>query len=251
MEKFKKILSVALVALVVNVSNSIAQEVAASGPGCSYKKNNNFDAEIGAASGQFLGALSWTHLHGIGKKEKFKIGYGIRFNSQFGNDLTYITAPAKLTSGKTGPSVFFAEQIPSNIDTLTLAKSQNNSLNAHITLQYTFGSKFDLGFTIDAVGFSFGASQNGNYITSKAIYINNQSAKPTSFNALLISDNDIGMLNSALYARYWLNNKWAVKLGASFLFTEYTTANKLRLDNNRFRNKALFISAGVTFKPFN
>ena len=77
-----------------------------------------------------------------------------------------------------------------------------------------------------------------------------QTAAPTSFDLLLVSDNDIGALNSELYFRYWFKPKWAIKAGASFAFTEYTTENKLRLENDRWRNKSLMGMIGITFSPF-
>ena len=58
------------------------------------------------------------------------------------------------------------------------------------------------------------------------------------------------MLNSELYFRYWFNQKWAIRAGATFLFTEYTTDKKLRLDNDRWRNKSLMGLVGITFSPF-
>ncbi|WP_317899599.1 hypothetical protein [Aurantibacillus circumpalustris] len=216
-----------------------------------YKFNNNFDLALSASSNQFLGALSWTHFHAITKKKRFKIGYGIRFNVQSGKNLYYETAPAMLTSKRTDPGVLFSEIFHENIDTFYVAKSQNNSLNISINLQYTIKEKLDIGFNIDAVGFTFGGKTSGTYIAHQSSDNGSvQTSKPTSFNALLISDNDIGMLNSELYARYWIKEKWAIKAGVSFVFTEYTTDNKLRLENDRWRNKALLGMIGITYSPF-
>jgi hypothetical protein len=219
----------------------------------SYKYNNNFDLALSSSGGQSMGAISWTHFHAVTKKERFKIGYGIRFNTQFGKDVYYTTAPAILTSKQTGPQVLFSETFPENIDTFFVSNSQNNSVNVSINLQYTIKQKFDIGFSIDALGLTFGGSTSGKYIAYQAATLNGsmQKATPTSFNLLLVSDNDIGMLNSELYFRYWLKSNFAVKVGASFVFTEYTTDNKLRLDNNRWRNKALMGMIGVTYTPFN
>ncbi len=217
----------------------------------SYKYNNDFDFSFATNSNQSLVALSWVHYHNITRNKKFKIGYGVRVNSQFGRNLNYATAPAKLTSGKTGPGVFFSETINENIDTLYVSTAQNNSLNISINLQYTFFRKLDLGFNIDAIGFSFGGNTTGRYDAYQSTSNGSiQTASPTPFNLLLVSDNDIGMLNSELYARYWLNNKWGIKAGLSFAFTEYTTDNKLRLDNDRWRNKALMGMIGITYSPY-
>lgn len=209
-------------------------------PPTGYKYNNNFDIALGAGSGQFSGALSWVHFHGIGKKEKFKIGYGIRFTSYFGSNQNYITAPAELT-GK-----------PESIDTLFMANAQSNALNLSINLQYSFSPKFDVGFNIDAVGLSFGGKQTGKFISSirPTTVSETQTASITSFNVLLVGDNDIGTLNSELYVRYWLSEKIGIKAGVGFLFTEYTTDNKLTYDNDRFRNKSMMGMIGITYTPF-
>jgi hypothetical protein len=204
-----------------------------------YKYNNNFDLTLATNGNQSLGALSWVHFHSVTKNKKMKIGYGLRFNSQLGKDLYYLTAPANLTSDI------------NNIDSLFFSQSQSNFLNLNINIQYTIKEKFDIGFNIDAVGFSFGGNKSGKYLGYQSTENGSmQMATPTSINLLLVGDNDIGALNSELYFRYWINEKWAIKTGASFVFTEYTTENKLRLDNNRFRNKSLMGMIGVTYMPF-
>lgn len=217
----------------------------------SYKFNNNFDLALSTNGSQSSGALSWVHFHAVTKKKRFKIGYGVRFTSQVGSNLTYVTAPAKLTSKQTGPQVLFSKIYYENIDTFFVSSTRHNLLNLSINLQYTIKDKLDIGFNIDAVGFSFGKKVNGTYSSYQdKINMQEQTAKPTSLNLLLVSDNDIGSLNSELYARYWFSPKWAIKGGASFLFTEYTSTNKLRLENNRWRNKSLMAMVGITFSPF-
>ncbi len=216
-----------------------------------YKYNNNFDLALASNGNQSLGALSWVHFHSITKKKKFKIGYGIRFNSQVGKNLYYVTAPASLTSKRNDPGVLFSKIYYENIDTFYVSKAQSNSLNISINLQYTIKEKFDIGFNIDAVGFSFGGKTTGKYIAYQSPDNGTtQTAAPTSLNLLLVSDNDIGALNSELYFRYWFKPKWAIKAGASFAFTEYTTEKKLRLENDRWRNKSLMGMIGITFSPF-
>ncbi len=239
-----------IIVFIVSLFNATAQDSLNIKKG--YKYNNNFDVALSSNGNQFSGALSWVHFNAITKKKRFKIGYGLRFTSQFGNNLNYVTAPAKITSKQTGPQVLFSKIYTENIDTFFVTSTQHNSLNISINLQYTFKQKLDVGFNIDAVGLSFGAKTDGKYISYQDNLKNKstQSAKPTSLNALLVSDNDIGSLNSELYLRYWFNKHFAIKAGATFLFTEYTTSNKLRLDNNRWRNKALMGMIGITYTPF-
>lgn len=72
-------------------------------------------------------------------------------------------------------------------------------------------------------------------------------ASPAPFNVLLVSDNDRASLNSEIYLLYFINEKFAVKLGAQFLFTEYTTSYPVQTylsGNDRFRNKSLMLIVG-------
>jgi hypothetical protein len=219
-----------------------------------YKMAHNASLSLGVSSSQFATAIDWSHLHGIGKKnQRFKVGYGIRYTGYAGSDVNYTTAPALLTSKQEGPQVLFSETFEENIDTLSLGSAGVNALNIVIHLNYSILPKLDIGFNIDAVGFSFGATQTGIFKSSLSQSLNetNPKASPTPYNLLLVSDNDIGSLNSEIFLRYWLHKKWALKAGAMFLFTEYKTENKLTFDNDRFRNKTLLLMLGLSFKPFN
>jgi hypothetical protein len=54
-----------------------------------------------------------------------------------------------------------------------------------------------------------------------------------------------------LYLKYYWSEKWGAKLGAQFLFTEYTTNTEIQQfpePNDRFRNKSLMVAFGVTYK---
>lgn len=89
------------------------------------------------------------------KTKRFALGTGIRINTYFGRNQVYITAPAKLTSGSTGPLVIFKKNIAENIDTFRIHSPQVTSFNLFINLRYRIASKFQVGFNIDAVGFFF------------------------------------------------------------------------------------------------
>lgn len=178
---------------------------------------------------------------------KFSVGAGVRFSSYFAANQYYVTAPATLTSGKTGPLVLFTENIANNMDSFLIKAPQVNAFNAMISFGYAFSKKMWVGFNIDAFGFSIGRITRGNYING--FEGANVEAKPTSFNVLLISDNDVGTLNSELYGRYLLSEKWSVKAGFQFLFTEYATETKVQQlpePNNRFRRKSLLVALGIS-----
>ncbi len=236
----KKIFSLALFFCLV--ANTNAQK--------SNKVDKSASFTLAFGSKQFSTALAYQHLLKLGKKQRAQIGIGARFTNSFGNNLFYTTAPAKLTSGKTGPGVLFADDLVQNIDSVQFTKPQVNALNISINLAYNIYKKITVGFNIDAVGFSFGSNQSGTYFANGGIGSATK-AKPTSFNVLLISDNDKGSLNSEFYAQYKFDNKWGAKAGFQFLFTEYTTSTQIQTTpdgqkNDRFRNKASGISFGVT-----
>jgi hypothetical protein len=101
-------------------------------------------------------------------------------------------------------------------------------------------------------GFSFGGKQTGVFQASESKSLNNLtvSAKPTLFNALLISDSDRGSLNSELYYKRYINEKSALRFGLSFQFVEYTTDRILTFENDRFRLKTLMPFVAYSFNPF-
>ncbi|SFE82433.1 hypothetical protein [Thermoflexibacter ruber] len=215
-----------------------------------FKYNNYYDLAISVGKGIAI-APSWSHFHKIGKRGKFQVGYGIRLTSFFGSKVEHITAPAKFTTANTGLGVIFQETIEANLDTLTLEKIQVNAINININLQYAFSKQWEIGFNIDALGVSFGGTQKGTFVAlSQGRNPSQETAKPTTLNLLLTSDNDIGSLNSELYLRYWFHTQWAVRGGLTFAFSEYTSSGKLVFDNDRFRAKILMLMLGITFSPY-
>ena len=220
-----------------------------------FKQNSDFGLALSYAPKEVNLSLSWKQMHGITSNDKFKLGYGLRFNGYLNNDKYYVTAPAYLTSGEKGPQVLFIENIQDNIDTFSVHNAQHNSINAVIYLEYDFSEKWGVGFNIDAAGIAFGGSREGKMISNNRPSNVSETvvAKPTPYNVLLISDNDIGMLNSELYATYNFNKKLSVNAGFTFLFTEYTTQDKISYNDNndRFRYKSLMGMLSINYKPFN
>jgi len=205
------------------------------------------EISLSGNASQFTGAASLQRLYEFGKNRKFKMGYGLRFNAYRSSDKEFITAPATLTSKQEGPQVLFSKTYEENLDTFKVASARVNSFNAAIYLEYAFTPKFQVGFNIDAIGFSFGKKTKG---TIRSTYGNfSPEARPYGFNLLLVSDNDLGSLNSEIFARYFISPQWAIKAGGSFLFTEYQTETKDILNNDRYRNKSLTFMLGVSFCP--
>lgn len=225
-------------------------------PYCHAQENvaDVLTATVGVGDSRGTLSLSYLHNWRVGKNKKFEIGVGGRFTTFFGSDVYYVTAPAKLTSGSTGPGVIFKENIDANIDSFLIESPRVNAINLMINLGYRFNDKWSAGFNIDVIGFSFGGQKSGLYIdgpTPPNALLALQPADPTSFNALLISDNDRGTLNSEFYAQYAISTRWHLRASAQFLFTEYTTATEVQQlpePNDRFRDKALMFSVGCTYQ---
>jgi len=218
---------------------------------------DNFAELTGAiGSSQGSGSLGYVYNWKYGKHKRLELGLGLKFTSYFGSNLYFRTAPAKLTSGKTDPTVLFRADIDQNIDSVLFPKAQTNFLNLNLNIGYNLSKKFYVGFTIDAIGFSFGKKQSGIYYGNNFATGVVVTAKPTPFNVLLISDNDRGSLNSELFVRYKWNDSWGVKLGFQFLFAEYTTDKEVQTTptgdkNDRFRKKMPGAGIGVTYNLSN
>ncbi|GIV37237.1 MAG: hypothetical protein KatS3mg032_1616 [Cyclobacteriaceae bacterium] len=187
----------------------------------------------------------------IGEREKWVWGTGIRYTGYRGTDRFYATAPARLTTGSTGPLVLFKPNQPGNMDSIQVGVSSMHAVNLFVQIQYRIAQHWRAGFNIDVIGATLGAKQPATYINGPVREA--AQAKPTSFNLLLVSDNDRGSLNSEFFVLYRPAGSLAVKGGVQFLFTEYTTTTRVQQlpeENNRFRNKSLMIALGVA-KYFN
>lgn len=199
-----------------------------------------FDIAVGVGDGIYSGALSWNRTHGLLKSKKLRLGYGLRLSGFGGSNVNYTTAPAKLAADD------------ATVDTLIVNSPLSMGLSASIHIEYFFTSKLRVGFNIDAIGVGFGSESNTTFISSENTgqFPTAPKAKPTSLNALLIGDNDIGQLKSEFYVAYNLNPKLAIRGGFDMTFSEYTSNVKLTQDNDRFRNKAMMVFLGVSFNPF-
>lgn len=180
--------------------------------------------------------LGFSHLYGLGSSRRFKLGYGIRLSSFFGSDRKFTAAPPDLASSD-NPQSFLVES------------GQINAVNLGIYSDYSITENVLVGFNIDVVGFSFGAEKEG-IIDLNQIGIGfpiTDTATPTSFNALLVGDNDRGTLNSEFWIGYRIASNVMVRGAFSYLFTEYTTDGKYQDDNDRFRYKSVQGAVGVSY----
>ena len=180
-------------------------------------------------------SIDFFHLWKLGKQKKFEVGLGGRLTSVFGSNQYYSSAPPDLARNN------------NYVDSVFLGSVQINALNIALGFGYAVSSKFSVGFNIDAIGVSFGSTQQGAYI--KDLQRTNASATPTVFNVLLVDVNDRGTLNSEFYARYQVSEKWLLKIGLQHVFTEYSTnaqVQQVPQPNDRFRRIVNMFSLGVT-----
>ncbi|WP_305952003.1 hypothetical protein [Emticicia oligotrophica] len=208
----------------------------------STPKQTNLDFVLATGKGGSLG-LSYTKLFAKTKNNHFKTGYGLRLTSFFSGRKNYITAPAKLTTGKNSPFTMFQPIVETNLDTISINKSAVIYLNAKVAFQYSI-RRIDVGFDIDVMGLSLGNTQISQF-RSQTI-----NARPRLTNFLLMGDNDRGSINSEFYMRYWLNLRTAIRAGISYQFIEYNTDKPLDNNNDRFRAKIMMPFIAFTFSPY-
>ncbi len=223
----KKITLLATTSLIISIS-AISQK--------NMSTQNFADLSVGFGSSQGAIAAGYFHNWNFGAKKKLFIGTGVRFTSFYGKNINFTSAPASLAGDA------------KKEDTLIAPKPSINSLNLLINLGYNLNSKIQIGFNIDAIGFSFGPEGSPNFKSNGVI--SSTKAKPTSFNALLVGNNDKGSLNSEFYLRYKVSDKIGIKGAYQYLFNELTTNTKIQTtpaQNDRFRNKASLINIGVSY----
>jgi hypothetical protein len=200
------------------------------------------DFGVGKGNNNHLsGMASYTKMFAIGKKQAFRMGYGLRLTTLVGKESDYQTAPADLTTGKSSLMSLFAERINSQIDTLRVKNANTNAINISFNVQYAFTKKIEMGINFDVVGITFGDMKTGTYLaqqsdaTGKKNTGKAQSALPTMFNLRLLGDSDMGSLTAEVYVRYWFSKRWGMRAGMSHQTSEYKTNDKLGFANDRFR----------------
>ncbi len=191
------------------------------------------------------------------KQTRFRLGFGARLTSTYGNSsLFYTTAPAKLTTGKSGLGAFGAPFTFNTIDTVQIGATNAHALNVMVALNLKLSNKWSGEFNIDLAGFTAGGKQNitllDNKDNPKPSSLKN--AEPTSTNVLLVGDNDLGAINSEIAVVYKWTNNWQPRIGIGYLFNEYKSTlptynhyDGTVIANDRFRNKAFGINLGLNY----
>jgi len=218
-----------------------------------FARVNQF-VDLTATVGNSQGTVAAAYVRNwkFGKHKRLEAGLGLRWTSYFGTQTDFTTAPARLARTNTTPFlIFFAGQRTDYHDTLNVQRPFTNSLNISINLGYNFNSRWNAGFNIDLIGFTFGRTSSAilqSYGTTKT----EPTAKPAAFNVLLTGDHDYGSLNSEFFLKYKLKKRWGIKAVYQFFFIEYKTENITQVAPDgtmvdRFRNKANNFGLGVSY----
>ncbi|MGB0432590.1 MAG: hypothetical protein ACPGLV_19085 [Bacteroidia bacterium] len=195
---------------------------------------NQYDVAIGFAGGQRSLSLSAQKQFSIGAKQRLKLNLGLRFSTIGFGELEYYSAPID----------YFL--IPEKTDTLVLSNSGQNNLAIMLGASYLIKNKIELGFNIDAVGYTFGQSRTATFNPQGANITDEVS--PNQITALLVGANDIGMVKAEFFGAYRINDKLAIRLGLANSFVEYKTSTELQTGNDRFRgiSSMPFVAARIT-----
>ncbi len=180
------------------------------------------------------------------KSEKLHLGVGARAGFFMGNDLSYLTAPAKHTKSDDG------------IDTITVSKPLFININLSLNASYHFTPQWSVGCNMDFFGFAFGKTRDADYYPGPASQnetvprkmLTNEQVRPSGNNFLLSGNRNKGTLFSEIFVRYIYKERYNLKVGYSFIITEYSSKNRIGHNNNyRFRNTSgqMMIGIGYSF----
>jgi hypothetical protein len=214
--------------------------------------SGGFDVGVASKTGYFSPSLTYYELTNILKTDHLLVGWTGRLSTAGGDNLSYYTAPRRLT------------RVPT-IDTVQFNRLSQTSLNVGLRAEFNLG-RVQIGGSTDLLGLTFlGRSRTGLVYSSTGGFNGQdslgqnvqkpfqgadayQQATPTRFNLRLLGDNDRGMLTTEVYVRVYFLSRVALKLGYQWLTTEISLANTDVVTNNaRFRNRTGLPYAALTF----
>jgi hypothetical protein len=230
----------------------------------SARLKSGFDVGMAYSKSNYNPSLAYYQLINVGERKMFSLGWTMRLGAFYGDNLSYYTAPARLTRGKTGFGALSGPLINNNIDTVRFDYVTMTSLNAGVRAQVNLGW-LELGASADLLGLTLGRRRTARYRSSTGVFEVDsvttrpfaganvfQRAYPSRLNLRLLGDNDRGTLSTEVYARVRINQRFAIKAGYQWLTTEVTVQNRdIVADNNRFRNRAGLAYLALTLPLFN
>lgn len=201
----------------------------------SPRLNHNFDLALGGLTDFQIGSIAYQQEWELGKKRAWRLSYGARLSSYIGTDITHVSAPPD----------FYGDEATQ--DSVFVTNPQMNNIVVYIGATYVIKNRVELGFNIDAIGYTFGGDKDATF-TAEGVETAT-TVNPGSVTALLVGANDIGMLKAEFFAAYKFNNTWKARVGLVSLFTEYRTPTELQAGNTRFRGEGRVPFLAVTYTP--
>lgn len=196
---------------------------------------HNFNLSIGVGSSYQIVSPSYFHTWKVGKRRALQLSYGIRHSHYFGKDVTHRSAP---------PEFYGDEALE---DSVFVGDPKMGNITLFIGASYLIKNRVELGFNIDAIGYTFGGDRDAIF-TSSGVETP-VTVSPNSITALLVGANDIGMLKVEIFAGYKFNSRWTARIGVNNLFTEYRTPTELQAGNTRFRAEGTAFMVSGTYTP--
>lgn len=231
MSTMKKVLTIAIgmfFTLFLQVESTQAQEA--------KTLSNNIEVGVGFTSGGTIAGVGYWQDWGVLKNKALRLGYGVRFTGFLGSDADHASAPPKFWNDETMR------------DSLLVSSPQMSNIALYIGASYLIADRFEVGFNIDALGYTFGGDKDAIHTstsgdgTETAAKVN-----PGSVTALLLGPNDIGMVRSDFFVGYKINENWKARVGFGPLFTEYRTETELQEGNTRYRGTYGMILLGANY----
>jgi hypothetical protein len=227
--------------------------------------SGGIDAGTGFKNGSYNPSITYYELVSIAKNEFLFVGWTGRLSTFYGKELSYYTAPARLTRGKSGLGSLSEPLRVDHIDTLTFNRLSQTSLNLGLRAEFYVGP-ITIGASVDLLGFTFlGRTRTGFIQSSTGLFTVTdsigqqfqkpfqgedafQQATPHRLNLRLLGDNNRGMLTTEIYARVRLNEGVSLKVGYQWLTSEMVLKNAdVVAKNDRFRNRSGLPYIGLTF----
>ncbi len=198
--------------------------------------NNSIELGVGFTSGGFIGGVGYFQDWGVLKNKALRLGYGVRFTGFSGSDGNHASAPPAFWNDETMR------------DSLFVGSPQMNNIALYIGASYLIADRFELGFNIDALGYTFGGDKEATHTATSGNGAETATTvNPGSITALLWGPNDIGMVRSDFFVGYKFNDNWKARVGFGPLFTEYRTETELQEGNTRYRGTYGMISLGAVY----
>lgn len=181
----------------------------------------DLDLALSAQENGFLGSLAYQRTRMLGRQGQWRLSYGIRYSNFRGRNLEFYSAPVD----------FYG--IEEKTDTLFAASPSQNNIALYLGASYNSSGLAEVGFNIDALGYTFGQKTDATFFGSGQQIIT--TASPNQPTVLLVGARDIGMIKAEFFAAFHLTDTWTLRFCFNNNFLEYKTATELQKGNTRFR----------------